>query len=81
MTEKFYVTLTWHDWPEGGSFGTVVEAKDYEEAETLARAEMRATLAEEGDGEYDDDYLDDRDHNWHLVDCFKVADFIKRHNE
>lgn len=80
MTQKFYVTLTWHDWPEGGSYGTVVEAKDYQEAEDLARAEMRATLAEEGE-DYDDDYLDDRDMNWHLVDCFKVADFIKRHTE
>lgn len=80
MTEKFYVTLTWHDWPEGGSFGTVVEAESYQQAEDLARAEMRATLAEEGE-DYDDDYLDDRDNNWHLVDCFKVDDFIKRHTE
>ena len=83
MTQKFYVTLTWHDWPEGGSYGTVVEAKDYDEAEELARAEMRETYREEIDGDLDDDdddYLDDWDANWHLVDCFKVADFHK-HNE
>ena len=82
MTQKFYVTLTWHDWPEGGSYGTVVEAKDFDEAEELARAEMRETYREEIDGDLDDDddYLDDWDANWHLVDCFKVADFHK-HNE
>ena len=80
MTEKFYVTLTWHDWPEGGSYGTVVEAESSQQAEDLARAEMRATYAEEGE-DYDDDYLDDRNNNWHLVDCFKVDDFIKRHTE
>lgn len=36
MTQKFYVTLTWHDWSEGGSYGTVVEAESYEDAEQLA---------------------------------------------
>lgn len=77
---RFYVTLTWHDWPEGGSYGTIVEAKDHEEAEKMARAEMRATYAEEGDYD-DDDYLDERDHNWHLVDCFDLDQFIERHKK
>lgn len=79
MIQKYYVTLTWHDWPEGGSYGTVVEAKDHEQAEELARAEMRATYAQEGDGEYDDDYLDERNMNWHLVDCFDLDNFIEAH--
>ena len=33
---RFYVTLTWDNWPEGGSYGAVVEAKDHE-AEDLVR--------------------------------------------
>lgn len=76
MTEKFYVTLTWHDWPEGGSYGTVVEAKDYETAEQMARDEMAATYSQEIDH-----HVDPNDYKWHLVDCFKVDDFIKRHME
>lgn len=75
MTQKFYVTLTWHDWPEGGSYGTVVEANDFDEAEELARAEMAESYSEAIDYEVDPD-----DYNWQVVDCFKVADFHK-HNE
>lgn len=76
---RFYVTLTWHDWPEGGSYGTIVEAKDYAEAEQLARAEMRATCVEDGDydEDYDEDYLDDLDHSWQVVDCFDLDQFIE----
>jgi len=77
---RFYVTLTWHDWPEGGSYGTIVEAESYAEAEQLTREEMRASYAEESD--YDDDnYLDDLSRNWHVVDCFNLDDFIKRYKE
>lgn len=43
--KRFYVTLTWDDWPEGGSFGTVVEATNAEEAEELARDEMADSAA------------------------------------
>ena len=62
---NFYVTLTWHDWPEGGSYGTVVDAESHAQAEELTRAEMRA-ISTEG---YED--------QWHLVDCYKVEDFYK----
>ncbi len=80
MTKRFYVTMTWHDWPEGGSYGTVVEAKDYAEAEDLCRAEMREAYADEVGEDFDDDYLDERDANWHLVDCFDLDEFIKNHS-
>lgn len=75
---RFYVTLTWHDWPEGGSYGAIVEAKNPDEAEKLARAEMRATYLSNYP-EVDDDFLDERDMNWHLVDCFDIDDFIQQH--
>jgi hypothetical protein len=44
---KFYVTMTWDDWPNGGSYGTVVNAKDHVEAEQLCKLEMAASRAEE----------------------------------
>lgn len=75
---RFYVTLTWHDWPEGGSYGTIVEAESYAEAEELCRAEMKATLIEEwGEDDISEDELTDRDMNWHLVDCFDLDAFIE----
>lgn len=79
---RFYVTLTWHDWPEGGSYGTIVEAPNSLAAENLAREEMRASYAEESDYDDDDDnYLDDLSRDWHVVDCFNLDDFIERHKE
>lgn len=73
---KFYVTMTWHDWPEGGSYGTVVEAKSYAHAETLCRQEMAASYGQDIEEEVDpEDYSDE----WHLVDCFLVDDFLKEH--
>ncbi len=45
--QKFYVSLTWDDWPEGGSYGTLLMAIDYVEAEKLARLEMARLRAEE----------------------------------
>jgi hypothetical protein len=79
----YYVTMTWHDWPEGGSFGTVVEAQSYADAETLCRDEMASTYAADNDA---DDYhlskeevIEGYSHDWHLVDCFDLEEFIKQH--
>jgi len=44
---KFYVTLTWDNWPEGGSYGAVVEAEDYDKAALAARMEMSVSRAED----------------------------------
>ena len=79
---KYYVTMTWHDWPEGGSYGTVVEALCYADAETLCREEMAASLASNYDkGDQNIPYiLNDEGRNWHLVDCFEVDLFIKNHS-
>lgn len=37
---RFYVSLTWEDWPDGGSYGTSVCAHNETEAEERARDEM-----------------------------------------
>lgn len=44
---RFYVSLTWHYWPESGSYGTIVEADDADTAQWRAKLEMAATLAAE----------------------------------
>jgi hypothetical protein len=82
---KYYVTMTWHDWPEGGSFGTVVEAQSYADAETLCREEMASTYAADNDA--DDYHLSKEEviagysHEWHLVDCLDLEEFIKQHSK
>lgn len=44
---RYYVTLTWDNWPEGGSYGEVVEAETHDEAETIVRRMMAASRAED----------------------------------
>ncbi len=78
MMPRFYVTMTWDDWPEGGSYGTVIEAETSEQAETLCRQEMAATRAEDSDITAQD-YLDDYSNEWVVVDCFDLDKFIEEH--
>lgn len=69
MTKKFYVSMTWDNWPEGGSYGNVIEANSEEEAEALCRQEMAESRASES-GVYDAAYyLEHYAHDWHVVDC------------
>lgn len=65
---RFYVTATWHDWPDGGSFGTIVEAKDYDEAEHLCKLEMADVYPEPEEA-----YAESAE-QWHIVDCYKLED-------
>lgn len=81
---KYYVTMTWDDWPEGGSYGTVVEAEDYGDAIRLCHAEMAASRGfGEQDGEDGDavSYLEDYSDEWHMVDCFLLDDFIAMYSK
>lgn len=77
---RFYVTLTWDNWPEGGSYGTIVEAETHAEAEAAAKHEMAAIRAEE-DEEYDEPaverLLEEYDYAWQVVDCFDLDLFIR----
>lgn len=75
--QRFNVTMTWDDWPSGGSYGTIVEAANYSEAEELCRAEMAA--CREDENRTAQDVLAEYEHDWHVVDCFPLNDFIKRH--
>ena len=77
MTKRFYVTMTWDNWPEGGSYGTIIEAEDYDEAEELCRREMAAVR---GDGEESADVAREMwGEEWQTVDCFDLDEFIEQH--
>lgn len=80
MKQRYYVSVTWEDWPEGGSFGTIVEAESYEEAKNLAFYEMAKSLADQRD--WPDTVQQTIDYYtgcWHVVDCFPLDDFLRRH--
>lgn len=71
--KRFYVTLTWDNWPEGGSFGTIVTADDWDDAEHAARWEM-ANHREEFD--HPVECIESCGDDWHLVDCWDLDEFI-----
>ncbi len=76
----FYVTMTWDDWPEGGSFGTFVVADDDDEALEKCREEMADTRSD-GDKDYPASYYrENYGDEWHVVDCFEVEDWIVNAN-
>lgn len=85
---RFYVTMLWHDQPEGGSFGTVIEAADQIDAQSLCKQEMALCQAEgwddpknaeEADWTDPDYWLREYGDSWETVDCFDLDDFIIRH--
>ena len=77
--KRFYVTMTWDDFPEGGSYGTVVEAETPDEAEGACRQEMAESYAEHDDEHNAAYYLETYGDDWHLIDCFDLDEFIARH--
>lgn len=76
---RFYVTMTWHGFPEGGTYGAVIEAANATEAEADCRLEM----ANHGfDPECDkcaEDLVKQYENDWHVVDCFDLDAFIAEH--
>ena len=111
---KFYVSLTWDDWPEGGSFAESVWAANETEAERAVRWSMAESRAVEqcrddepdhcahcGFDEQDgsdicpecgwnawtkgrsaaEQVLDSYGTEWHLVDCFRIDEFVMQHIE
>ena len=76
--KRFYVTMTWHDFPDGGSYGTVVEARDHNHAEKLCRAEMAHFGSEEGH-QTEAEMLEYYGSDWVAIDCFDLDEFIESH--
>lgn len=76
VPDLYYVTMTWDNWPEGGSYGTIVRAHSREEAEELCRQEMAQTRVEEDDDVSEAEIRRMYDDDWHVVDCFPLDQFI-----
>lgn len=78
--KRWYVTKTWDDWPEGGSYGTIIEADSYEAAEGACLAEMADSRASEGSqsAQY---YINEYGDEWYTVDCFDLDEFIAQHTK
>lgn len=66
--KRFYVTMTWDNFPEGGSYGAVVWATDHGDAEQQIRLEMVDSRED----------LDEPHPDWEVVDCFELDEFIER---
>lgn len=82
---RYYVSMTWDDWPEGGTYTTLVDAESDEEALAKVKrqmAEARIFDDEEYDEEYTrdmaiDECLEGYGDAWHEVECLPIDDFIE----
>lgn len=74
--KRWYVTMTWDNWPEGGSYGTVVEAENQDEAERLVRNEMAESRVH--DAQSPEEVIEMWGDEWEVVDCFDLDEFIMR---
>lgn len=63
----FSLVLTWDNFPEGGSYATVLEAEDSNQAEELAHLEM--AKMREDDHATADDLLEWYASEWEVVEC------------
>lgn len=79
---RFYVTMGWEDFPEGGTYGDVIEAADQDAAIEQCKKDMAACRA---DGNAEDaeadaaEILEEYNNNWTNIDCWDVDEFIERH--
>lgn len=74
LGERYYVTMTWDDFPEGGSYGTIVRATSHAEAEELCRQEMAQTR--EDSGVTAAQVREMHEHEWHTIDCIPFEEFV-----
>lgn len=83
VPKKYYIAMTWENWPQCSAYTTVVTALNYEEASKLCMREMLAIIIDEGliDKPAEDADLDVlADHQpWYLVDMFALDEFFHIH--
>lgn len=79
MTRRFYVTMTWDNWPEGGSYGTVIAAETAEDAAYACKLEMARHRSDESWPA--EDVLKAYGNEWEVVDCFDLDEFIEYHKK
>lgn len=74
----YYVTMTWDNWPEGGSYGDIVDAPSSDQAVQQIIVQMSESRY---NPELDDDPADPAakyGDEWHVVDCWELDAFITR---
>jgi len=76
---RWYVTITWDNWPEGGSYSAVVQADDEYDAEHAAHWEMAGTRVDSGAYADEAEVIEKHSRDWHVVDCFNLDAFIIHH--
>jgi len=82
---RYFITVLWHNQPEGGSYGTVIESEgglDQAEIERLCHYEMAASEWDRDPNDPDDTverYIERHRDEWLTVDCFDLDAFIERH--
>lgn len=74
--KRYYCTAVWHDFPEGGSFGTIVQAENYAAAEHACMIEMAESYAAEIDEDPQLVFQGYSD-SWTIIDCFDLDEFIE----
>lgn len=80
LAAPWYVSMTWHDFPQGGSYGAVVTARNAEEAEKACRFEMAEAEFTDGEcGRSLADVVEEYKDEWHIIDCFPLQQFINQH--
>lgn len=67
--QRFYVVKAWDNFPEGGTCGEIIWAKDHDDAKEQMIEIMRSYRDYEADG-----YVD----QWETIDCWPLDDFIER---
>lgn len=81
MTRRFYVTMTWEEWPDQGAYTAIVDATDSEDA---TRTVMHMMAANRGrhDEVLDEDLDAVLEHeDWHVAVCFNIDEFIAEHKK
>lgn len=63
---RFYVSMTWDNWPEGGTYGDIIWATGYDDAKEQV---IQGMINSRGGADYRED--------WHLIDCFPLDDFLQ----
>ena len=78
---RFYVVKAWDDFPEGGTCGEIIWAKDHEDAE----AQMVEIMLDYRQDEWIDDpdgaresFRDRYAVEWETIDCWPLDEFIER---
>lgn len=70
MIQPYYVCRAWHDFPEGGTYATLVMAASDDEAGRACLEEMAVNYIDPDEGPTVEDWCDEWMDDCHVIDCF-----------